>query len=125
MLLGDFNSTLSVEDRLGNNDIANSDLEEFIYCTTTLGVEDAFSVGNKYTWTNKHHWANLDRVLISSNWNTLHWDSKADFLDFNTLSDHTPAVVTLSLQIRTENKPFKFLNMWISHPKFMDIVRRH
>lgn len=106
-------------------DIANSDIEDFMSCGTMLGVEDAFSVGSKFTWTSNHHWAKLDRVLLNSNWTSLHWDSKVEFLDFNSLSDHTPMIVSLSTQIHSKCKPFKFLNMWTTHPKFMDMVRSY
>lgn len=71
MLLGDFNSTISLEDRLGGTDIANTDMQDFVSCATMLGVDDAFFVGNQYTWTNNHHWAKLDRVLINSYWPSL------------------------------------------------------
>lgn len=32
-------------------------------------------------------------------------------------------VVSLSPQTSSRNKPFKFLNMWMTHPKFLEIVR--
>lgn len=122
ILLGDFNSTLNAEDRLSGIPIANSDMDAFVSCTTVLGLEDMFSIGKKFTWSNGTHWAKLDRVLHNSLWNSLNFTCQADFMDYNTLSDHTPALVNLSAQTLTKAKPFKFLNMWMSHPEFKDTV---
>lgn len=121
--MGDFNSTLSIDDRLGGNQIANSDMEGFLSCTTVLGIEDAFSVGSHYIWTNGSHWAKLDRVLLNSTWNSLNINYQVEFLQYNSLSDHTPIMVNLSAQVQTKDEPFKILNMWMAHHDFMNIVR--
>lgn len=124
ILLGDFNNTLSLIDRMDGIQIANSDQEEFLACATTLGLQDAFSLGHQYTLSNGTHWAKLDRVLHNSSWSSLKLDCQADFLPYYTLSDHTTMVVSLTIQVQTRNKPFKFLNMRMEHPCFTNILLR-
>lgn len=123
ILMGDFNSTLSVEDRSTRIQIANSDMDDFVACTSTLGLEESFSMGSKFTCTNGSHWAKLDRVLTNSTWSSLHLNCQVEFLQYNTLSDHTPIVVSLDAQTPTRDKPFKFLNMLMLHPDFAAITR--
>lgn len=123
MLLGDFNSNLSIDDRNGSIPIANSNIKEFISCITTLGLEYAFSTGSRFTWTNGTHWAKLDRVLHNSIWSSLNMECWANFVPYNTLPEHTPILVSLSPQQHSLNKPFRFLNMWMTHPNFLSVVR--
>lgn len=85
-----------------------------------LGLEDAFSIGNKFTWSNGFLWAKLDRVIHNSNWNSLNFNCLVDFMQFNTMSDHNPIMANLSAQTTTKDKPFKFFNMWMTHPDFMN-----
>lgn len=80
-------------------------------------------MGNKFTWSNGSHWAKIDRVLTNSAWSSLNFNTQADFLDYNTQSDHTPIVVSFAAQTQTKGKPFKFLNMWMAHPEFSSTVR--
>lgn len=123
LLMGDFNSTLFLEDRSTGVQIANSDQDEFLSCATMLGLQDAYSKGCHFTWTNGTHWAKLDRVLLNPSWNAVKLDCQVDFLQYNTLSDDTPIVISLSKQELTRNKPFRFLNMWMEHPNFQNMVR--
>lgn len=55
ILLRDYNSTLSLEDRKGGIRIATCDMEDFLSCTITLGLEDIYSMGNRFTWLNGNH----------------------------------------------------------------------
>lgn len=80
-------------------------------------------MGNRFTWSSGSHWAKLDRVLINAAWSSLNFNTQADFLDYNTLSDHTPTVVYFHAQPHTKDKPFKLLNMWMPHPNFSEVVR--
>lgn len=107
----------------GGVESANSNMHDFISCATMLGLDDVFSVSSRFTWSNGTHWAKLDRVLVNSNWNALNLDCQAEFLPYNSLSDHTPFVVSLSPHTPTRNKPFRFLNMWMTHPAFLNTVR--
>ncbi|XP_031127631.1 uncharacterized protein LOC116029728 [Ipomoea triloba] len=83
---------------------------------------DAPSIGNFFTWTNGRVKAKLDRVLIDPTWNYGNFNCCVDFKDFEWVLDHCPLVIKLFNHIETVNKPFKFFNMWLVHPKFKTIV---
>lgn len=69
-VLGDFNSIISVEERMGGNTPTSAEIEDFLACTTTLALEDDASVGNQYTLSNGTVWSKLDRVLLNPDWFT-------------------------------------------------------
>lgn len=48
-----------------------------------------------------------------------------EFLQFNTLSDHSPTIISLTPHITYKSKSFKFLNMWLLHPKLSSLVREY
>lgn len=123
VILGDFNSIISPNERRGSNPPTHAEMEDFISCVTTLGLEDVNSIGNFYTWTNGSVWTKLDRVLINSDWQSSSLCCTAEFLESNSLSDHTPILVLFQPTVRAFNKPFKFLNMWVTHPKFSTVLR--
>ncbi|KAH6832645.1 hypothetical protein C2S53_006432 [Perilla frutescens var. hirtella] len=50
------------------------------------------------------------------------WLSRANFLPSEMNSDHSTVEVTLFRGRRSASKPFKFHNMWIRHPKFLQLV---
>lgn len=52
MLLGDFNSVLSIDERQGGVKFHAHDMEKFSACATSIGMVDAPSIGNLFTWTN-------------------------------------------------------------------------
>lgn len=80
-------------------------------CTTTLGLEDAPSIGNFFTWSNGNFWSKIDRVLLNAEWHSSNLRCMAEFLEFNTLSDHSIIVVTFLSQFQLKLRPFRFLNM--------------
>lgn len=123
IVLGDFNSILWLEDRQGGVTHSTAKIEDFLSCTISLGLEDVYSVGSHYTWTNRTVWTKLDRALINLEWHSQNPNCVVYFLHFNTLSDHTPMVDTLQLQNHIRNRSFKFLNMWMSHHSFISVMR--
>lgn len=61
-----------------------------------LGLDDAYSIGNHFTWSKGTIWSKLVRVLLNPLLYNLNMDCLLEFLQFNTLSDHTHMVVNLS-----------------------------
>lgn len=118
IILGDFNSIFSPNERRGGVTPNVLYIEDFLSCATTLGLEDVGSTGSFYTWTNGTIWTKLDRALINPDWHASNLNCYAEFLPFNSLLDHAPMVVSLNPTIFSRDKPFRFLNMWMSHPNF-------
>lgn len=86
---------------------------------------DAPSTGNKFTWTNGTYWSKIDRVLLNAEWHNEDLHCLAEFLDFNTISDHTPVMVKFMLDSPSVVKHFRFLNMWLQYPSFKDVLRNN
>lgn len=123
IVLGDFNCIFSTEDRQGGNTPTLVEMEDFLSSTSNLGLEDAFSTGSQFTWTNGNIWSKIDRVLINLDWHMQNLNCLVEFLQFNTLFDHNLLVVSFPPRVRNTKNPFKFFNMWMIHPRFHTILR--
>lgn len=49
LILGDFNSVLQVEDKIGGNPVTWSEVEDFQYCIDTCGLIELPQQGQRYT----------------------------------------------------------------------------
>ena len=123
MLMGDFNSILRQDERVGGNSVSHYQTGDFAECCDGLGLTDLQYTGCHLTWSNGTVWSKLDRVMGNVPW--LQWEvfSHVDFLPSGCLSDHSPCVVSLLDRPRTVNKPFKFWNFLAGHEDFRSIVR--
>ncbi|KAJ8423017.1 hypothetical protein Cgig2_016783 [Carnegiea gigantea] len=61
-ILGDSNSVLYKEDRLGGDAITDHEIKEFAACIETCELTEMRSTGAYYSWTNKTVWSRIDRV---------------------------------------------------------------
>ncbi|XP_039004831.1 uncharacterized protein LOC120132053 [Hibiscus syriacus] len=124
---GDFNVTLnSYESSIPINVATRGDISDFQNCVDVLGLSDHPFSGPLFTWSNKQQGSflarNLDRVLINPVWFGSFADSEVEFLAPGD-SDHCPAFAWLyKFAPVSRPKPFKFLNFWTLHPRFMDVV---
>lgn len=53
MVLGDFNSVLHLEDRIGRNPVTLFEVVDFSTCVEACGMNELPQYGNRYTWTDK------------------------------------------------------------------------
>ena len=121
-LLGDFNSVLSKEDRLGGNEVTDHDIHELTTFMESCEVLEMPSTGAYFSWTNKTLWSRIDRVFINSFWHEEFDYTVAKYLP-QGLSDHTPILI----QSHQSPKPppqFQFCDMWSSHEEFHNIVSK-
>lgn len=100
-------------------------MEDFLSCAMTLGLEDVYTKENAFTWTNRTVWSKIDRVLVNADWYVENLHCVAEFMDFNTISDHTPVHVNFVSSSPPTVKPFRYLNMWQQHPSYMEIIGYH
>lgn len=91
-------------------------------CCNALNLSDAPCVGNFFTWTNGKVKAKLDRVMIDPNWSDGIYNCWVEYKDFEWMSDHCPTIIKLFGSREAVNRPFKFFNMWLSHPSFPQIL---
>ncbi|RAL37786.1 hypothetical protein DM860_000480 [Cuscuta australis] len=123
-IIGDFNSVLELDDRIGGNPVTIEETSDFKNCVQTCGLEEIPSEGSKYTWSNRQGcgrriYSKIDRALANIDW----------FNCFNTkilvkeegLSDHSPLLMR-EIHTGKGNIPFKFCNMWLLDPLFPTLV---
>lgn len=68
LLIGDFNSVLSLEDKQGGNAIIAYEIADFLSFIQVNAIEDMSSLECKYIWTNGHMCSKLDRVMMNKPW---------------------------------------------------------
>ena len=108
--LGDFNATRYSHEKFGGSQIWNSLKEEFNSYILASELDDLSYTGCQFTWANKRDCGEyiatkIDRVLVNESWLDKFPNSTAIFLP-STISDHSPAVVTVSDAVTSYKKPF-------------------
>jgi hypothetical protein len=110
----------------GNRPVA-SRIREFRECLNSCSMIDMGFSGPKYTWSNCHDFSSLimerlDRVVANSDWKLLYPDASVTHLP-RTHSDHYPLLLSLCpVHSCSFPRPFRFENMWLSHPDFLNVV---
>ncbi|GAA0165339.1 reverse transcriptase [Lithospermum erythrorhizon] len=122
IILGDFNCYSSSNDKVGGVPLRPYDVNDFLKFRMALTLEDASSTGSFFTWTNGSIWSKLDRALVNDGWTTLGLTCSVSFLPMEPVSDHCPLVVSLVRCFPGGVRPFNFLNMWLEHPSFDEIL---
>lgn len=61
--------------------------------------------------------------MVNQEWIGSPFVSSAEFLPFGAHSDHALFVVSVKEPRESPIHPFRYYNMWASHPKFQGIVR--
>ncbi|XP_073060321.1 uncharacterized protein [Primulina eburnea] len=125
MVLGDFNTVLSPNEKVGGLMVKNYDIRDFVDCVATLDLLDLRQVGCAFTWSNSKVCSKLDRVLVNQQWVTLHLDGYVDFVPPGCVSDHTVSIVSFVHPPAKRDKPFKFFNMWALSDSFLETVARN
>ena len=129
VMVGDFNDILSCDEKLGGNRPVASRIREFRDCLNACSMIDMRFSRPKYTWSNCHDFSSLimerlDRVVANSDWRLLFPDASVTHLP-RTHSDHCPLLLSLCpVHSCSFPRPFRFENMWLSHPDFINVVIR-
>ncbi|XP_070004802.1 uncharacterized protein [Nicotiana sylvestris] len=111
----------AVEDRKYGNpitEIETKDFSDFLFYT---GVTEMKSVGREYTWTNKHVYSKIDRVLVNSEWCIKNHHLEANIMDPHFL-DHSPLCIKLEEELQAGPRPFRFLNYLVDHENFIKVM---
>ncbi|XP_075074951.1 uncharacterized protein LOC142162598 [Nicotiana tabacum] len=91
------------------------------------GMQDAGFTGNIFTWCNNRDapntiWKRLDRFLHNCEWFDLYSRTTITHLA-RAYSDHSPPLIQFGNGNESNIKYFKFLNLWIEHAEFQDVVK--
>ncbi|VFQ83678.1 unnamed protein product [Cuscuta campestris] len=123
-IIGDFNSVLDMNDRIGGSPVSWDETRDFKQCIQKCGLEEIPSEDSRYTWSNrqglgKRIYSKIDRTLANVEW-FLMFDTKLSIQE-EGLSDHTPLILK-DCTVRRGNYSFKFCDMWMLDPQFSEIV---
>ncbi|XP_056698113.1 uncharacterized protein [Spinacia oleracea] len=117
---------MAFEKRIGST-VRHIKIVDINECMHECGVEDIKSVGNLFTWNNKHQGAtrvfsNLDRVLANAEWQRCFMSEEVCFMNEGEF-DNSPCLITVYPSATRGRKPFKYFTMWKASPKFLDLVQ--
>lgn len=122
LILGDFNVTLSLQNKQGGAIITNYHVSGFQDFVIRPGMEDLHHSECCCTWTNGRIFCKLDRIMVNKGWLEQNDKWITEFQTPGSLSDHTPSLVSLLQMERPRKKPFKFSNKWTTHECFNALV---
>lgn len=127
LLLGDFNSLLSPQDKQGGRwDPRSNGNRAFQRFVDEVDLTDLGFVGSPFTWSNNRQPLNkilerFDRGLGNQSWATHYGDFSLHHL-FHKGSDHCPILLQNSYRLYRHQPPFHFENMWLLQPGFHMVV---
>jgi hypothetical protein len=125
LLLGDFNYILSQDDKHNGESVSNYEISDFRECCSDLGIADLNSMGCHFTWTNGTMWTKIDRVIVNTYWSTLQQMDHVHFGTPGALSNHSPTTIQLGFWEFHGKRNFKFFNIWVAHPQFLETISQH
>ncbi|XP_074271262.1 uncharacterized protein LOC141595191 [Silene latifolia] len=125
LILGDFNVIRDISEKIGGTLPDLADIMDFNSCLYQCEVEDLTSSGCDFSWNNKQLpesrvWTKLDRAMANVQWLTHFPATSAHFLEPG-VSDHSPVVVTI-FEDPCRKSRFSFLNCWLDHSDYDNIV---
>jgi hypothetical protein len=122
LVLGDFNSTLSQDDKYNGEPVSSYEVSDFRACCSELELSDLNYTGCHYTWSNGTVWSKIDRVLANPSWNNIQLTSHVHFHPAGAFSDHSGAHVRIGGRPPSGRRSFKFFNMWIEHSEYAGLI---
>uniref|UniRef100_A0A803NUT2 Reverse transcriptase domain-containing protein n=1 Tax=Cannabis sativa TaxID=3483 RepID=A0A803NUT2_CANSA len=116
LVMGDLNSVLSANEKVGGRAVARSEgegLRNFIF---NHGAIDLVGVGALFTWTNGQEaerliWERLDCVIVSPDWLTQFKKAGVRNLAIRH-SNHAPIILDTRMERENFNAPFRYLDAW-------------
>lgn len=125
LVCGDFNAILSLDDSSGAGTHDTRSIADFSAFVSQTDLCEMPTIGGIYTWTgvrrNGRVWRKLDRYFFNVAWLTFLPNCSVELLSRAT-SDHNPLLLSIAPPIQTK-KVFRFQNMWLQRPSFLDVVR--
>ncbi|KAJ8485323.1 hypothetical protein OPV22_017808 [Ensete ventricosum] len=127
VVLGDFNTVRYTNEKVGARVLSECQLQHFNDCIDTAALTDMKSVGDWFSWNNQSTaerkiMARLDRCLINQEWLAVFPDSLLEY-GAKLFSDHSIMHIHADKALPRVKKPFRFFNMWSSHPKFLEVIK--
>ncbi|XP_070014213.1 uncharacterized protein [Nicotiana sylvestris] len=98
VLMGDFNSIMSIEDRIQGNLVQDVEVRDFKNIVGEVGLIEIRTIGRYYTWTNNTVHSRIDRILVNVEW-IQKWPQMEGIIMQHEFSDHCPLMITMAEDI--------------------------
>ncbi|XP_050222649.1 uncharacterized protein LOC126672737 [Mercurialis annua] len=121
LISGDFNETLSPEDRLHGAGFTPS-MVAFRDFVNNAKLFDLPLQGRSFTWQNSHSRSRIDRCLISAAASSA-WPNMSLLALPRGQSDHVPICFRSANKIDWGPKPFRSIDAWWDHNDFEEFVK--
>lgn len=109
LIMGDFNSILSTEDRLVGIQVQMGEMKDFKECVNQCNLSKMSIVGRNFTWTNGHIYSRIDKVLINNEWMISMPPEQVKVMD-PLFSNHSPLSIDINEQKNSTKRSFRFYN---------------
>eukprot|EP00253_Pinus_taeda_P013184 PITA_13184 len=126
ILGGDFNMIKTLSEKKGGTRILTKDFDAFQTFIDSMKLVDIVMNNGTFTWNNKRGGesqvaSKLDRFIISEDLIIKDKDIVASVLPFGG-SDRWLVQLDIQGISKPNNRPFKFENIWLSHPDFYNNI---
>ncbi|XP_070015947.1 uncharacterized protein [Nicotiana sylvestris] len=126
---GDFNVIWDEEEKFGGLPVSLNEIDDFRHCVNTCNLFDLGFKGSIFTWWNGIAdedciFKRLDRCLANLQFQQTFPGIEVQHLS-KISSDHSPMYLKCDIETPPIKKPFKFLNFWVEHATFKDVVKEN
>ena len=114
MVIGDFNALLYIQDRLGGDEVQDSEVREHAECIKYCELPEMRSFGSYYSWSNKGRngkrlWSRIDRASTNLEWYNIFEFAQVDYM-VEGISNRCPLKTTICNSRRIAHL-FKYYDM--------------
>ncbi|XP_026405153.1 uncharacterized protein LOC113300150 [Papaver somniferum] len=127
LLIGDFNTVLSVDEKNGGRTPLRVAMQDFHEALNVCNLIRAPSSGLQFTWSNNRAGSNrivctLDRSLFNLKWIGKYsgWNYK---IEVRSISVHSPLLGSCVNIPKPKNVPFRVLKIWLEHEDFKSLIK--
>ncbi|XP_028808404.1 uncharacterized protein LOC114762973 [Neltuma alba] len=124
LLAGNFNATLTRDERRGGARSSRSGNRAFKDFVHTTGLIDLGFTGPEFTWKRGSLLVRLDRALTNQTWIASQPNAIVMHLP-RIQSDHRPLLIKPEGEPRKKEPIFRFLAPWIAHPDFKNLLAKN
>ncbi|XP_016445459.1 uncharacterized protein LOC107770638 [Nicotiana tabacum] len=126
---GDFNVIWDEEEKFGGLPVSLNEIDDFRHYINMCNLFDLGFKGSIFTWWNERAeedciFKRLDRCLANVQFQQTFPGIEVQHLS-KTGSDHSPMFLKCDIETLPVKKPFKFLNFWVEHATFKDVVKEN
>ncbi|XP_075080127.1 uncharacterized protein LOC142165483 [Nicotiana tabacum] len=117
------------EEKFGGLPMTLNEIDDFQHCVNTCNLFDLGFKGSIFTWWNGRAeedciFKRLDRCLANVEFQQTFPGIEVQHLS-KTGSDHSPMYLKCDIETPPIKTPFKFLNFWVEHATFKDVVKEN